>query len=41
MREWIVNVFDSTDKPWFRDEFVHPRDFGRIMAPMNLAVRAS
>ena len=41
VREWLVNVFDSTDKPWFRDEFVHPRDFGRIRTPTNLAARAS
>lgn len=40
VKEWIVGVFDSTDKPWFRDEFVHPRDFGRVTAPPRPAARA-
>ena len=40
VKDWLVSVFDSTDKPWFRDEFVHPRDFGRVAAPLRPAARA-
>jgi DNA-binding transcriptional LysR family regulator len=26
MIEWTIEAFDSRSYPWFRDEFVHPRD---------------
>jgi DNA-binding transcriptional LysR family regulator len=32
VKDWIVSLFDPVDKPWFRDEFVHPRDFPRWTA---------
>ncbi|HUZ12168.1 MAG TPA: LysR family transcriptional regulator [Caulobacteraceae bacterium] len=42
--EWIQRVFDPTEQPWFRKEFVHPRDFPamtpqgeRRSAPARLA----
>jgi DNA-binding transcriptional LysR family regulator len=27
VKEWLQQVFDPTDQPWFRDEFIHPDDF--------------
>jgi DNA-binding transcriptional LysR family regulator len=29
VKEWVMRVFDPTHQPWFRDEYVHPRDFDR------------
>ncbi len=26
--EWLTQVFDGRTQPWFREEFIHPRDFG-------------
>ena len=26
--EWLEQVFDGRKNPWFRAEFIHPRDFG-------------
>ena len=31
VKDWLMDVFDPTDQPWFREEFVHPRDFPRYM----------
>jgi DNA-binding transcriptional LysR family regulator len=31
VKDWLLRVFDSTDRPWFRSEFVHPREFARFM----------
>jgi DNA-binding transcriptional LysR family regulator len=33
VKDWIVSVFDPATKPWFREEFIHPRDFGRLASP--------
>lgn len=30
MIDWTIEVFDPQNNPWFRDEFVHPRDFGKF-----------
>jgi DNA-binding transcriptional LysR family regulator len=30
--EWIHQVFETTAQPWFRTEYIHPREFGRIAA---------
>jgi len=27
VKEWLLSLFDPTEQPWFRDEFIHPRDF--------------
>jgi hypothetical protein len=27
MIDWLVGAFDPAKFPWFKDEFVHPRDF--------------
>jgi DNA-binding transcriptional LysR family regulator len=29
--EWIRSVFDPANQPWFREEFVHPKDFGAYL----------
>jgi DNA-binding transcriptional LysR family regulator len=26
--EWLRGIFDARERPWFRPEFVHPKDFG-------------
>lgn len=31
--DWILDAFDRASNPWFRDEFVHPRDFGDAKSP--------
>ena len=30
MIEWTIDAFDSRKYPWFRDEFVHPRELSRV-----------
>jgi hypothetical protein len=27
MIDWLVEAFNPTKFPWFKDEFVHPREF--------------
>jgi DNA-binding transcriptional LysR family regulator len=29
VKEWLLRVFDPVSKPWFRKEFIHPREFDR------------
>ncbi|MFI4933146.1 MAG: LysR family transcriptional regulator [Caulobacterales bacterium] len=29
VKEWLMGLFDPVDKPWYRHEFIHPRDFDR------------
>jgi hypothetical protein len=31
VKDWLMEVFDPTDQPWFREEFVHPSDFPRYL----------
>jgi DNA-binding transcriptional LysR family regulator len=31
--EWLKQTFDGRTHPWFRTEFVHPRDFGEALKP--------
>ena len=31
VKDWLMEVFDPTDQPWFREEFVHPADFQRYL----------
>ncbi len=40
VRDWLLEVFDPTDQPWFRDEFIHPSDFHRYIGrrPARTAV---
>jgi DNA-binding transcriptional LysR family regulator len=28
--DWLEEVFDGKSRPWYREEFVHPRDFGQL-----------
>ena len=45
VKEWLQEVFDPTDQPWFREEFIHPDDFSIYMrretqpAPERKAIR--
>lgn len=25
--EWVTSIFDARERPWFRPEFIHPREF--------------
>jgi len=34
---WLREVFDARNQPWFRAEFVHPREFGKYTDPDRLA----
>jgi DNA-binding transcriptional LysR family regulator len=27
VKEWLMEAFDAADQPWFREEFIHPKDF--------------
>jgi DNA-binding transcriptional LysR family regulator len=40
VKDWLLDVFDPTDQPWFRDEFIHPADFHRYIGrrPVRAAV---
>jgi DNA-binding transcriptional LysR family regulator len=31
VKDWLLEVFDPTDQPWFRDEYIHPADFHRYI----------
>ena len=35
--EWLVSLFDTKLYPWFRDEFIHPREFAELYrgAPLS------
>jgi len=35
--DWVMRTFDSDRQPWFRSEFIHPRDFERILSRPTLA----
>jgi DNA-binding transcriptional LysR family regulator len=30
--EWMKELFDPRAKPWYREEFIHPRDFAEALA---------
>jgi DNA-binding transcriptional LysR family regulator len=31
VKEWLQKVFDPTHQPWYREEFIHPREFDRMV----------
>ncbi len=31
VKDWLLELFDPTEQPWFREEFIHPRDFPRYL----------
>jgi hypothetical protein len=37
--EWIKDIFDPETFPWFRDEFIHPRDLVEI-APADTHINS-
>ena len=41
VKDWLLELFDPTYQPWFREEFVHPRDFERYLpqAPQTVPTR--
>jgi len=40
VKEWLQQVFDPTNQPWYRDEFIHPREFERLTnAPAKSSLR--
>jgi DNA-binding transcriptional LysR family regulator len=32
VKEWLEQVFDATNQPWYREEFIHPSEFDRLTA---------
>ena len=39
--EWLKQTFDGRPHPWFRTEFVHPRDFGESLTAPRPTLAAS
>jgi DNA-binding transcriptional LysR family regulator len=37
VKDWLMEVFDPATQPWYREEFVHPRDFERLAGPARAA----
>ena len=37
VKDWLGEVFDSKEQPWFRNEFIHPDEFGRYSPPKREA----
>ena len=35
VKEWIQRTFDGADKPWFREDFIHPRDFDKVLGRVH------
>jgi len=31
--DWLKTLFDPKQYPWFGDQFIHPREIGRIPVP--------
>jgi hypothetical protein len=29
--DWLKDVFDPRAKPWYREEFIHPREFAAYL----------
>lgn len=40
MITWLLSVFDPKRFPWFRDEYIHPRDFGQELMSETLFHKA-
>jgi hypothetical protein len=41
--DWLRAIFDGRSRPWYRAEFIHPRDFAAALGaatPPRAAVRA-
>jgi DNA-binding transcriptional LysR family regulator len=42
--DWITDLFDPRTKPWYREEFIHPREFAAMVegrSPAGAAARES
>ena len=33
VKDWLKSIFDPKTRPWYREEFVHPRDFPAKVSP--------
>ncbi len=31
VKDWVISVFDPAEQPWFRQDFIHPKDFARYL----------
>jgi hypothetical protein len=31
MLDWVIDAFDPNKFPWFRDEFIHPKDLPKVV----------
>ena len=36
MIDWLVEAFNPAKFPWFKDEFVHPREFAAVYTGESL-----
>jgi DNA-binding transcriptional LysR family regulator len=41
VKEWLLEVFDPLTQPWYRPEFVHPRDFERFAGAQRVRAAVS
>ncbi|HEY2706542.1 MAG TPA: LysR family transcriptional regulator [Caulobacteraceae bacterium] len=39
VKDWLINLFDPVERPWFREEFIHPRDFRRLAGRRTFAAK--
>ncbi|HLK25045.1 MAG TPA: LysR family transcriptional regulator [Caulobacteraceae bacterium] len=39
--DWLKDVFDARTKPWYRPEFIHPRDFAAYLPAEGKTAEAS
>jgi hypothetical protein len=33
--DWMKSIFEPVRYPWFRDEFIHPNEFVKMVPPEN------
>jgi hypothetical protein len=36
--DWVRSLFDAKKYPWFRDEFIHPRDLVKPDSPARVDI---
>jgi DNA-binding transcriptional LysR family regulator len=39
VKDWLLEIFDPAEQPWFREEFIHPRDFEAAKAGRSPVTR--
>ena len=41
VKDWLGDIFDAAHQPWYRADYIHPKDFDRLAGEKNIpAVRA-